>query len=145
METPRNKTSSPDHIICPGCESGRLRPKPYSLLLAVCEDCGRTLDRALFRTLKQIATLGEALGEHGCEECGHPEMRRMPDGVFSCPDCRSEELPAGFSDPPREEWATDASVYALEQQAVSEPVLDTMLDALYRWVRFWDRSGGTNK
>ena len=26
-------------------------------------------------------------------ECGHPEMRTLPDGVYHCPACRSEVLP----------------------------------------------------
>lgn len=29
------------------------------------------------------------------DACGHPEMRRLPDGVFHCPACGSEVLPIG--------------------------------------------------
>jgi DNA-directed RNA polymerase subunit RPC12/RpoP len=32
------------------------------------------------------------LGSHACE-CGHPEMRHLPDGVFQCPSCGSEVFP----------------------------------------------------
>jgi uncharacterized Zn finger protein (UPF0148 family) len=47
-------------------------------------------------TLQQIVALPDALGEHACE-CGHPEMRRLPDGTFHCPACGSEVLPIGFA------------------------------------------------
>ncbi|MBA2715209.1 MAG: hypothetical protein H0U55_16875, partial [Rubrobacteraceae bacterium] len=30
-------------------------------------------------------------------ECGHPEMRRLPDGTYHCPACGSEVLPPGAS------------------------------------------------
>src|SRR3712207_7132400 len=33
-----------------------------------------------------------AVGAHACE-CGHPEMRCLPDGVYHCPSCGSEVLP----------------------------------------------------
>ena len=36
--------------------------------------------------------LPDALGTHPCE-CGHPEMRVLPDGVFHCPACGAEVLP----------------------------------------------------
>jgi len=36
--------------------------------------------------------LPDVVGVHACE-CGHPEMRRLPDGVFKCPCCRAEVLP----------------------------------------------------
>jgi hypothetical protein len=43
-------------------------------------------------TLEEIVSLPDALGGHACE-CGHPEMRRLPDGVFHCPACGSEVIP----------------------------------------------------
>jgi ribosomal protein L37AE/L43A len=43
-------------------------------------------------TLEQIVALPDAFGKHACE-CGHPEMRRLPDGVYRCPSCGSEVLP----------------------------------------------------
>jgi ribosomal protein L37AE/L43A len=58
-----------------------------------CDSCGFSVEGALFRTLEQIATLPDAVGNHTCEECGHPEMRRLPDGVYHCPGCGSEVLP----------------------------------------------------
>jgi len=45
-------------------------------------------------TLEQIIALPDALGKHPCE-CGHPQMRRLPDGAFHCPSCGSEVLPFG--------------------------------------------------
>jgi hypothetical protein len=46
----------------------------------------------MLRTLQQITDLPEALGSHACE-CGHPEMRRLLDGMRHCPSCGSEEQP----------------------------------------------------
>ena len=43
-------------------------------------------------TLEQIIALPEGSGKHACE-CGHPEMRRLPDGTFHCPSCGSEVPP----------------------------------------------------
>jgi hypothetical protein len=60
--------------------------------LARCGSCGLPLLGAMLETLRGIADLPEALGAHPCE-CGHPEMRRLPDGVFHCPACGSEVLP----------------------------------------------------
>jgi hypothetical protein len=60
--------------------------------LAGCDCCGRDVDGAVLRVLEQIVALPDALGAHACE-CGHPEMRRVPDGVFHCPACGSEVLP----------------------------------------------------
>ena len=50
----------------------------------------------MLETLRRITDLPEALGSHACE-CGHPEMRRLPDGTFHCPACGSEVLPVGLS------------------------------------------------
>jgi ribosomal protein L37AE/L43A len=90
MKAPSRTTSRPHYIVCPRCGSGELQPqRPH---LASCASCGLTVEGAVFRTLEQIATLPAALGRHVCE-CGHPEMRRLPDGVFHCPACGSEVLP----------------------------------------------------
>jgi hypothetical protein len=65
--------------------------------------CGLPLLGSALETLREVIGLPEALGAHPCE-CGHPEMRRLPDGVFHCPACRSEFLPirAQAIDAPRE-------------------------------------------
>ncbi len=76
---------------CPFCEVHELQPFGHSS--ARCEDCGGMLSGALLRTLHGIIGLPDAAGRHACE-CGHPEMRRLPDGVYRCPACGSEVVPA---------------------------------------------------
>ena len=57
---------------------------------------GGSLSGAMLEALRQIATLQDAVGSHACE-CGHPEMRVLPDGVFHCPACGCEVLPLAAS------------------------------------------------
>jgi ribosomal protein L37AE/L43A len=90
MKGPSRTRSRPHYIVCPRCGSGELRPQGSEL--AGCDSCDLSVEGVVFRTLEQIATLPDALGAHACE-CGHPEMRRLPDGVFHCPACGSEVLP----------------------------------------------------
>lgn len=84
------RQSNERHVICPFCESGRL------FLLgpgfARCDSCSLPLLGSMLQTLQEIVGLSDALGAHPCE-CGHPEMRVLPDGVYHCPACRSEVLP----------------------------------------------------
>src|SRR3712207_4556686 len=87
MKVPSCAMSRPSSIVCPSCGCGEL--KAQELDLAECDSCGRDVEGAVLRTLEQIVALPDALGEHACE-CGHPEMRRLPDGVFHCPACGSE-------------------------------------------------------
>ncbi len=94
MKTPSRTTSRPHHIVCPACGSGELRPRGPEL--AGCDSCGFSAEGAIFRTLEQIAALPDARGTHACE-CGHPEMRLLPDGVFHCPACGSEVTPISRS------------------------------------------------
>jgi hypothetical protein len=82
--------SKPHLTVCPLCEQGELC-LPDGILIR-CDSCRRTIVAAVLRTLEQIATLPDTLGEHACE-CGHPEMRHLPDGVFHCPACGSEVIP----------------------------------------------------
>jgi len=80
------------YLVCPVCGCGQLQTR--GLLLsrkAECDRCKCAFDNAIVETLKQIVALPKALGKHRCD-CGHPEMRRLPDGVFHCPACRSEVL-----------------------------------------------------
>ena len=88
VKVPSRVTSGPNSIVCPACGRGELLGT-RGLDLAECDSCGRTVEGAVLRTLEQIVALPDALGEHACE-CGHPEMRRLPDGVFHCPACGSE-------------------------------------------------------
>jgi transcription elongation factor Elf1 len=98
VRVPSRATSRPGRIVCPACGSGELQFRRPTLLrfrgpvLAECDSCGRDVDRAILRVLEQIVALPEAIGLHACE-CGHPEMRRLPDGAFRCPACGAEVLP----------------------------------------------------
>ena len=77
------------HINCPFCESGELTF--LGLSFARCPSCGMPLVGSTLETLQEIVGLPDALGAHPCE-CGHPEMRVLPDRVFHCPACGSEVL-----------------------------------------------------
>ncbi len=83
--------SHPHSIVCPVCESGELSSNGRSM--ARCDECGCALSKDVLGMIRQIAALPEAAGEHACE-CGHPEMRLLPDGVYRCPACGSEVLPS---------------------------------------------------
>jgi ribosomal protein L37AE/L43A len=85
--------SREEHLVCPVCESGELGSPRGAEPLAGCDSCGCTFDVVILGTLKGIVALPDALGKHACE-CGHPEMRRLPDETFHCPACGSEVLPA---------------------------------------------------
>ncbi len=82
--------STPRSIVCPMCEVSEL--SPYGRHLAKCGSCGAVIGGEALLILRQIIALPESLGGHACE-CGHPEMRRLPDGVYWCPACGSEILP----------------------------------------------------
>ena len=78
-------------IICPSCEAGELTPSGHNGIQ--CSLCGYAPSHSVLEALRQIIALPDALGSHACEECGHPEMRRLPDDVSHCPGCGSEVLP----------------------------------------------------
>ena len=102
MKVPSRTTSRPNSIVCPGCGRGELWAQGADL--AGCDSCACTVDGAVLRTLEQIAALPDALGKHACE-CGHPEMRRLPDGVFHCPACGAEVLPLEAGSGTRTAWS----------------------------------------
>jgi ribosomal protein L37AE/L43A len=77
-------------LICPFCVEATLRS--FGRNSARCELCGGVLGGELLVTLHQIAVLPAAAGRHACE-CGHPEMKLLPDGVSRCPACGSEVTP----------------------------------------------------
>jgi hypothetical protein len=85
---PSHITSTPGHLVCPMCGSGKLGLAGLPPL-ASCDSCGCAFDHVVLRTLEQMVILPDVLGKHACE-CGHPEMGRLPDGTFHCPACRSE-------------------------------------------------------
>ena len=77
-------------LTCPFCEAHELRPFGHNS--ARCVSCGGLLSGAFLGTLRRITELPDAADQHACE-CGHPEMRRLPDGVYRCPACGSEVVP----------------------------------------------------
>jgi ribosomal protein L37AE/L43A len=78
-------------LVCPRCEVYSMQAVGNAQ--ARCPECGFTLGGAMLKTVLEILALPEALGTHGCEECGHPQMRHLPDGVFYCPACHAEVTP----------------------------------------------------
>ena len=90
MRFPSGKLSRARHIVCPFCESGELVSVGPGF--ARCDSCGLPLLGSMLETLRDIVGLPDAIGTHPCE-CGHPEMRELPGGVFYCPACGSEVLP----------------------------------------------------
>ncbi|CAN5879006.1 hypothetical protein BH23ACT11_BH23ACT11_08410 [soil metagenome] len=95
----------PHHITCPICECGEL----ISLRgdCARCGECHCLVGGEILTTLSQLHSLPEAFGDHACE-CGHPEMRQLPDGVFRCPSCGSEVLPVTSPTNPWEDCRSEA-------------------------------------
>jgi ribosomal protein L37AE/L43A len=81
-------------LTCPFCEAHELRSFGHNS--ARCDSCGGLLSGPLLDTLQRITNLPDAVGGHACE-CGHPEMRRLPDGVYWCPACGSEVIPVKLS------------------------------------------------
>jgi len=77
-------------LLCPVCQECELQP--FGRTSARCEPCEIVIGGPLLATHRRITGLPEALGLHACE-CGHPEMRLLPDGVYRCPACGSEVLP----------------------------------------------------
>ena len=86
--------SKPCSLVCPLCEAGELNPLGHDQ--ARCDSCHGSLSGAMLEAPHEIATLQDAVGSHACE-CGHPEMRLLPDGVFHCPACGCEVLPLAAS------------------------------------------------
>jgi hypothetical protein len=67
-------------IRCPFCEVYELEPCGRASMR--CPSCASFFGGALLKTLHQITELPAAIGRHACE-CGHPEMRRLPDEVYA--------------------------------------------------------------
>ena len=85
-----SKITGSGSLVCPFCEVGQLERKGSGS--AGCISCRKVLSWSILEDLRQLIALPESLGTHACE-CGHPVMRRLPDGVFHCPACGSEILP----------------------------------------------------
>ena len=84
-------------FVCPSCEAYEL--EPHGRDSAVCPDCG-SLGWVVLIALREISALPDAMGTHACE-CGHPEMRRLPDDVYWCPACALEVIPVSPRRPGR--------------------------------------------
>jgi hypothetical protein len=79
-----------DRLVCPLCEVGELLPSGQGS--ARCTSCASFVSGTMLEVLQCIVALPYSLGNHAREECGHPEMRHLPGGVFHCPGCASEVL-----------------------------------------------------
>ncbi len=91
MHDSTDSITTGDHSLrCPLCEVYELEPSGHDS--ARCSSCEGFLSGELLKTLRQITELPDVIGRHACE-CGHPEMRHLPDGVFHCPACGSEVFP----------------------------------------------------
>jgi ribosomal protein L37AE/L43A len=90
-----NISSNTYSIICPYCEIGELERSANGVVR--CNRCDRPISMQVLEALEQIVSLPDAIGSHACE-CGHPEMRRLADGVLWCPGCGSEVLPFSASE-----------------------------------------------
>jgi ribosomal protein L37AE/L43A len=89
-----NISSNTYSIICPYCEIGELERSANGVVR--CNRCDRPISMQVLEALEQIVSLPDAIGSHACE-CGHPEMRRLADGVLWCPGCGSEVVPISAS------------------------------------------------
>src|SRR4051812_42578770 len=98
--------SKPASLVCPLCGVSKLYPSGQGSMR--CRSCGIPLQGSLLETLRSISTLPDALGGHACE-CGHPEMRLLPDGTYHCPACGSEVLPP--DDPSSPSGSDEGSEY----------------------------------
>lgn len=85
-----NTASNISPLTCPFCEASQLAD--FGRNSARCGACGGVLGGDFLDSLRQIVALPEPFGHHACE-CGHPEMRLLPDNVYRCPACGSEVLP----------------------------------------------------
>jgi ribosomal protein L37AE/L43A len=90
-----NISSTTNSMICPCCGINELERSAAGVV--GCTRCDRPISTQVLKTLEQIVSLPDAIGSHACE-CGHPEMRRLADGVLWCPGCGSEVLPFSASE-----------------------------------------------
>jgi ribosomal protein L37AE/L43A len=84
-------TTRAQSLCCPFCEVYDLERYGHSSLRCASRD--NFLTGTLLETLRHIVDLRDAIGSHACE-CGHPEMKRVPDAGYWCHACSSEVLPA---------------------------------------------------
>ena len=70
------RTSRRDRFACPLCEVGELLPSGQGS--ARCTSCASFVSRTMLEVLQRIVALPDSLGNHACEECGHPWRSRSP-------------------------------------------------------------------
>ena len=85
-----NAVSKTDALTCPFCEVSGLAE--FGRNSTRCATCGGVLGGEFLAMLRRIVALPGPEGRHACE-CGHPEMRLLPDEVYRCPACGSEVVP----------------------------------------------------
>ena len=98
MKDPSGMASRAHRIVCPFCASGELVATGPGFVR--CNSCALPLLGSALETLRDVIGLPDVLGAHACE-CGHPEMRRLPDEVFHCPACGAEVLPVEIPSDPK--------------------------------------------
>ena len=86
----QNSTSGAAALTCPFCEASDLND--FGRNSTRCSTCGGILGGEFLVMLRRIVGLPASAGLHACE-CGHPEMRLLPDEVYRCPACGSEVVP----------------------------------------------------
>jgi hypothetical protein len=103
--------SRPDSLVCPLCEGSKLYASGRGSMR--CWSCGTPLQGSMLETLQSISTLPDTQGSHACE-CGHPEMRLLPDKTYHCPACGSEVVPLEASGGSKIEHRSEAYQAGLE-------------------------------
>ena len=109
-------SSTANSIICPCCGIDELERSAEGV--ARCRRCDRSISTRVLKTFEQIVSLPDVFGSHACD-CGHPEMRRLADGIMWCPGCGSEVLPISDSE------------MRSEPESVSEPYRCGWADGLF--------------
>lgn len=123
-------------LICPFCSEAELRGFGRNSLR--CDECGGVLGGALLDTLNKIVALPDAAGGHACE-CGHPEMRRLPDDVYRCPACGSEVTPISAPVSWKSPDQTEAYWAGWLDGRYGDPEVFTKSRSLARWGGAADR------
>ena len=96
-------------LVCPLCGGHKLGAHGQDS--ARCESCGGIVSGPTLEVLRQIADLPDVVGRHACE-CGHPEMRLLPDGTHHCPACGSEVGPLDVRAIPKQPEEHDRAWWA---------------------------------
>ena len=121
-------------LTCPFCEVSDL--KDFGRNSVRCYACGGVLGGDFLDLLRGITALPDTFGSHACE-CGHPEMRLLPDGVYRCPACGAEVLPVSLADV---SWTQPGTPEAYRQGWLEGRFGDGGLLIDSRLLARWDRA-----